>query len=204
MLHQPSGRNGPSPQRRKYTKKYYQIEPSSSQASPTLWGNHCGSDNRDCHTHSLAEPLCPSMSQHHWYLAVYQAPTSRLCGHARRRSTSTPRGQAQTTHTHTHSQGHRAVALLRPTCPQSNAIERNQAGMQPQQRKHMGASPPYGEDTPDRRQVQRKKKKGTSAKGSVLRLTCVPLPHFVLPLSGCACLGTPTMATRGEARGHPW
>ena len=52
MLHQPSGRNGPSPQRRKYTKKYDQIAPSSSQASPTLWGNHCGSDNRDCHTHT--------------------------------------------------------------------------------------------------------------------------------------------------------
>ena len=58
-----------------------------------------GSDNRDCHTHNLAEPLCTSGSRHHWHLAVYQAPTSRLCGHARRRSTSTPRGQAQTTQT---------------------------------------------------------------------------------------------------------
>ena len=107
-------------------------------------------------------------------------------------------------HTHTQSQGHRAVCLRRPTCPQSNDIERNQAEMQPQQRKHIGASPPYGEDTPDRRQVQRKEKEGgTSAKSSVLMLTCVPLPHLVLPLSGCACSGTPTMATRGEARGHP-
>ena len=54
-----------------------------------------------------------------------------------------------------------------------------------QQRKHIGASPPYGEDTPDRRQVQRKEKEGgTSAKSSVLMLTCVPLPHLVLPLSG--------------------
>ena len=70
-----------------------------------------------------------------------------------------------------------------------------------QQRKHIGASPPYGEDTPDRRQVQRKEKGGgTSAKSSVLMLICVPLPHLVLPLSGCACSGTPTMATRGEAR----
>ena len=65
--------------------------------------------------------------------------------------------------------------------------------MQPQQRKHIGPSPPSGEDTPDRRQVQRKEKEGgTSAKGSVLRLTCVPLPHLVVPLSGCACSGTPT------------
>ena len=70
--------------------------------------------------------------------------------------------------------------------------------------KAMGTSPPSGEDTPCRREVQRKEKGGgTSAKSSVLRLTCVPLPHLVLPLSGCACSGTPTMATRGEARGHP-
>ena len=80
-------------------KEHHRIVASSSQPSPILWGNHCGSDNRDCHTHNLAEPLGPSGSRHHWHLAVYQAPTSRRCGHARRRSTSTPRGQAQTTHT---------------------------------------------------------------------------------------------------------
>ena len=73
-----------------------------------------------------------------------------------------------------------------------------------QQRKHIGASPPYGEDTPDRGQVQRKENEGgTSAKGYVLMLICVPLPHLVLPLSGCACSGTPTKATRGEAIAKP-
>ena len=30
----------------------------------------------------------------------------------------------------------------------------------------------------------------------------VPLPHLVLPLSGCPSRHTPTRATRGEARGH--
>ena len=30
----------------------------------------------------------------------------------------------------------------------------------------------------------------------------VPLPHLVLPLSGCLIRHTPTRATRGEARGH--
>ena len=30
----------------------------------------------------------------------------------------------------------------------------------------------------------------------------VPLPHLVLPLSGCLSRHTPTRATRGEARGH--
>ena len=46
------------PQRRKYIKKYDQIAPSSSHASPTLWGNHCGSDNRDCHTHTTSRNHC--------------------------------------------------------------------------------------------------------------------------------------------------
>ena len=50
MLYHPSGCEGPSPQRRKYTKKYNQIGPSSSRTSPTRWGNHCGPDDRDCHT----------------------------------------------------------------------------------------------------------------------------------------------------------
>ena len=105
MLHQPTGRKGRSPQRQTYLQECHRIVPSSSQTSPTIWGNQCGPDDRDCHT--------------------------------------------------------------------------------------------YGEDTPDRRPVQRKEKGGgTSAKGSVLILTCVPLPHLVLPLSGCTCSGTPTKATR--------
>ena len=73
------------------------------------------------------------------------------------------------THTHTarlctnntHSQGHRAV------CPSATLMSirtRDRTtpgrGMQPQQRKHIGTSPPPGEDTPDRRQVQKKEKTG--------------------------------------------
>ena len=72
-----------------------------------MWARQPRLPHTHTHTHNLAEPLCPSGSQHHWHLAVYQAPTSRLCGHARRPSTSTPRSQVQTTHTH--SQVHRAV-----------------------------------------------------------------------------------------------
>ena len=70
------------------------------QASPILTDNPCGPDDRDCHTHTqprrtivpkaVATPLAP---------AVHQGPTSRRCGHTRRRSTPTPRGHAQTTHT---------------------------------------------------------------------------------------------------------
>ena len=98
------------------------------QASPILRDNHCGPDDRDCHTHThtqhrrtivpktVATPLAP---------AVHQGPTSRRCGHARRRPAPTPRGDAQTTH---RARATVLCTLRRPTCPQSNAIGRNQAG----------------------------------------------------------------------------
>ena len=69
------------------------------QPSPILWGNHCGSDDRDCHTHNLARILVPKTIATPLTPAVHQGPTSRRCGHARHRSTPTPRGYEQTTHT---------------------------------------------------------------------------------------------------------
>ena len=105
MLHQPSGRKGPSPKPRKYTNKYDNIEPSSSQASPTLWGNHCGSDDRDCHTQprrtivpkKVATPLTPTVHQGPDIATVWTCPTP-VYTHIARRCTN-----------NTHSQGHRAV-----------------------------------------------------------------------------------------------
>ena len=97
----------------------------------------------------VAPPLTPAVYQGPDIGTVWACPTP-VYTHTARRCTN----NAQ-------SQGHRAVcALRRPTCPQSNDIEWNQTGMQPQQRKHIGTSPPCGEDTPDRRQVQRKEKEG--------------------------------------------
>ena len=154
-------------------------------------------------THTTSQgPLFPRGSHHHWHLLCTRAPTSRRCGYARLRSTPTPRGDVQTTHRA------RAIVLCVPfgdphvhnVAPSYNTRQE----CRHRSANTMGTSPPYGEDTPDRRPVQRKAKGGrTSAQGSVQILTCVPLPHLVLPLSGCACSGTPTMATRGEARGHP-
>ena len=51
---------------------------------------------RLAHTTSQG-PLFPRGSHHHWHLLCTRAPTSRRCGHARRRSTPTPRGDAQHT-----------------------------------------------------------------------------------------------------------
>ena len=75
--------------------------------------------------HSLAEPLCPTRVATQLTSAVRQTPTSRRCGHARRRSTPTPRGDAQTTH---RAKAIVLCALRRPTCPQSKTIGRHQAG----------------------------------------------------------------------------
>ena len=63
-------------------------------------------------THTTSQgPLFPRGSHHHWRLLCTRGPTSRRCGHARRRSAPTPRGDEQATHphTHTHSQRNRAV-----------------------------------------------------------------------------------------------
>jgi hypothetical protein len=95
-------------------------------------------------------------------------------------------------------------ALRRPTCPQNRAIDRNQAGMQTQHRKHMGANPTADKDTTCRRQIQRTKKEGgTSANSSVLRLTCVPLPHLVLPLPGVCLLRHPDKGKTRGGKGTP-
>ena len=156
MLYQPSGRKGRTPQRHKYAKGYDRTEQSSpSLPDPegwSLWARRPRlphtQPRRTIVPKTVATPLAP---------AVHKGPISRRCGHTRRRSTPTPRGDAQTTHRP------RAIVLSvlrRPTCTQSNTIGRNQTGMHPQQRKHIGASPPSGEDTPDRRQVQGMKKKG--------------------------------------------
>ena len=107
MLHQPSGRNGPSPQRRKSTKKYDQIEPSSSQASPALWGNHCGSDNRDCHTHTTSQNHCAQEGRDTIGIWLCTRPRHRDCVDMPDAGLH-PHREARHTQ-HTHSQGHRAV-----------------------------------------------------------------------------------------------
>ena len=109
-------------------------------------------------THNLAGPLCPNEGRatidkccapDSHIATVWTCPTP----------TDTHTARRWTNNTHT-IKAIALCALQRPTCPQSGAIERHQAGMQPQQRKHIGTSPPYGEDTPGRRQVQRKEKEG--------------------------------------------
>ena len=49
-------------------------------------------------THNLAGTIVPKRVAPPLTPAVHQGATSRRCGHARRRSTPTPRGDAQTTH----------------------------------------------------------------------------------------------------------
>ena len=106
------------------------------QPSPVPWGNPCGSDDRDCLTHNLAQPLYPRRSRHHWRM---------LCTRDRHRDGVIipdaglhPQRDAMNKQ-HTHSAKTIALcALQRPTCPQSNATERHPAGMYPQQRKDNG------------------------------------------------------------------
>ena len=109
MMYRTTGHNGPSPQRHKPTLNAKGSYPSSSQPSPTIWVTNVGWAIA-IDTHNLARTIVPKRVAPLLAPAVYQGPDHRaLC------------------------------ALRRPTCPQSNDIERSQAGMQPQQRKHIGA-----------------------------------------------------------------
>ena len=106
------------------------------------------------------------------------------------------------THTHTHSQGDREV------CPSATHMSLRKRDRPKPSRNattpaqtHWCQSTMWRGHTRSTTSPKTGKEGGKSAKSSVLRLTCVPLPHLVLPLSGCACSRSPTMATRGEARG---
>jgi len=129
--------------------------------------NHCSQEGRD----TIGTWLCT------------RAPTSRRCGHARRRSTPTPRDDAQATHTQPRSS--RCVPFSDPHVHKVTRSNETRQGCTHSSANTLGTIPPSREDTPSRRQVQRKRKEGgSSTKSSVLTLTCVPLPHLVLPLSG--------------------
>ena len=115
----------------------------------------------------------------------------------------TARPGTNNTHTHTHTA--RVIVLCAFCDPHAHKETRsNEARQECSHRSANTLKPIHHMATTHQTDDKSKgrKRRGTSAKGSVLMLTCVPLPHLVLPLSGCACSGTPTMATRGEARGH--
>ena len=190
MLYQPSGRGADHRNDTNTTRSTTESHPHP-QASPILWGNHCGSDDRGCHTHTHTQPhkdIVPKIVATPLTPAVYQGPTSRRCGCARRRSTPTPGGDAQTTH---RARAIVLCALRRHACPQSNAIGRRQAGIQPHQHKHIEASPPYGEDTPGRRQVQRKEKDGYISKEFCANTDLYPFASPRVALVGVRLLRHP-------------
>jgi len=106
MLHQPSGRNGPSPQRRKYVKKYDQIVPSSPQASRpsgvTIVGRTTATathtqPRRTIVPKQVATPLASGCVPGPDIATVWTCPTP-VYTHTARLCTN-----------NTHSQGHRAV-----------------------------------------------------------------------------------------------
>ena len=125
MMYRTSGHKGPSPQRYKPTKECQRVVPSSSQPSPTIWGDQCEPDDRDCHTRPrrtivpkrVAQPLTPAVHQGPDIATVWTYPTPTDTHAATRCTHNTHRARAIV-----------LCALRRPTCPQSNTIGRNQAG----------------------------------------------------------------------------
>ena len=118
MLHQPTGRKGRSPQRHKYPQECHRIVPSPSQTSPTIWGNQCGPDDRDCHTHThttsqnhcsqdCRDTIGPCNAPGPDIATVWTCPTP-VYTHTERRCTN-----------NTQSQRHRAV------CPSATRMSTN-------------------------------------------------------------------------------
>ena len=132
--------------------------------------------------------------------AIHQDPTSRRCGHARRRSTPTPRAMHKH---HTEPGPSCCVPFGDPHVHNVTPSGETRQGAATAAQTHWGQSTIWRGHTRPTTSPKGGNEGGTPATGSVLMLTCVPLPHLVLPLSGCACSGTPTKVTRGEARGHP-
>ena len=136
-------------------------------------------------THTTSqEPLFPRGSHNNWHLLCTRGPTSRWCGHARCRSTPTLRGDALSTHRA------RAIVLCvlrRPTCPQSNTIGRNQAGMHPQQRKHIGPVHHMARTHQTDDKSKGRKKKGYISKGFCANADLCPLASPRVALVG-VCL----------------
>ena len=141
------------------------------------------------HTHNLAKPLYPSGSQHHWHLAVYQ-PRHRDCVDMPDAGLHQHRGVKHTQHTH--SQGHRAVChsathmSIRErdrTKPIRNATTAAQT--------HWSQSTMWRGHTRSTTSPNKGKRRGASAKGSVLRPTCAPHAPPRVAIAGVRLLRHP-------------
>ena len=138
MVYWTSGHKGPSPQRHKPTKECQRVVHSFSQPSRPSRVTNVG-PTTTIDTHNLAGTIVPKGGR--TTIDTCCVPRAR-----HRDGVDMPDAGLHPQRRAMHKQ-HRAMAILlcalrRPTCPQSNAIGRNQAGMQPQQRKHLETNSP--------------------------------------------------------------
>ena len=121
--------------------------------------------------------------------AMHQDPTSRRCGHARRRSTPTPRAMHKQ---HTEPGPSCCVPFGDPTCPQCDATVQHQAGMQPQQRKPNGdQSTIWRGHTRPTTSPKEGKRRGYISKGFCAHTDLCPLASPRVALVGVCLLRHP-------------
>ena len=119
------------------------------QASPILWANQCGSDDHDCHTHTQPRrTIVPKTVATSLTPTIHQGPTSRRCGHARRRSTPTPWAMHKQ---HTEPGPSCCVPFGDPHVHNVTPSYNTNQECNHSSAHTMETSPPYGEDTPGRR-----------------------------------------------------
>ena len=173
MLHQPSGRNGPSPQRRKYTKKYDQIVPSSPQASRPSGVTIVG---RTTATATL------TTSHNHCAQAGRNTIGTWLCTRPRHRDCVDmpdaglhPHRQLWTNNTHTQPKQSRCVPFSDPHVHKVARSNDTRQECTHSSAKTMGTSPPSGEDTPDDDQSKGRKRRGYISKEFCANTDLCPL-----------------------------
>ena len=156
---------------------------------------------RLAHTHNLAGTIVPKRVAPPLTPAVYQGPAIATVWACPTPVYIHTASYGQTTHTHPKQS--RCVPFSDPHVHKVATSRETKLGCTHSSANTLGPAHHMARTHQTDDKSKGWKRRGTSAKSSVLMLTCVPLPHLVLPLSGCACSSTPTMATRGEARGHP-
>ena len=187
MLYQPFGRNSRPPQRHRYTKEYHRIVPSPSNASPTIWvtnvgpatamphtdsQNHCAQDGRD-----TIDICCAPWPRHRDGLNMSNAGLH-------------PHREAMHEQ-HTGSGPSCCVPFSDPHVHKVTRSNETRQGCNHINANTLGTIPPSREDTPDRRQVQIKKKKGYINKGFCAKTDLCPLASPRVALVGVRLLRHP-------------
>ena len=167
---------------------------------PTRWGNHCGPDDRDCP---------PPISQNHCAQEGSDTIDIWLCTSARHRDGVDMPDAGLHPHREAMRKQHTQPG---PSCcvpfddPQVHKVTPSKETKQECSHSNANTWVPVHHMTRTQQiddKSKERKRRGYISKEFCAKTDLCPLASPRVALVGVCPLGTPTMATRGEARGHP-